>query len=197
MEQIGQLIKSRFGKGRMTHLPSCKSSEQRVAALANYKTIEDFSLANTPDMQLTLCNDTDRCYFGSYPTLGDLDKCYGRNASSYWLVPELTNLSEFCGCKEKLTGNSLKECAVIIAQQYHYLKTSEMMLFFYKFKAGEYGRFYGSVDPLVIMQALKEFIRDRYTAYEHRESELRKKQYEESIKNSISYEEYQKRLKAV
>lgn len=111
------------------------------------------------------------------------------------ILQRANNRCEFCGCKEKLTGNALKECAVIIAQQYHYLKTSELMLFFYKFKAGEYGRFYGSVDPLIIVQALKEFTRDRYTAYEHREGELRKKLYLESIKNSISYEEYRRRLK--
>lgn len=195
MEQIGQIIKSKLVKERMTHSPSCRNSEQRVAPLTQYKTIEDFSKANNPSVQLTICNNTDECYFGSHPTLADLDRGYGRNASSYWLVPELTNLSEFCGCKEKLTGNALKECAVIIAQQYHYLKTSELMLFFYKFKAGEYGRFYGSVDPLIIMQALKEFTRDRYTAYEHREGELREKLYLESIKNSISYEEYRRRLK--
>lgn len=163
-----------------------------MTLLTPYKTIEDFCKANNPSMQLSVCKDADKCYFGSYPTLTELDKGYGRNASSYWLVPELTNLSEFCGCKEKLTGNALKECAVIIAQQYHYLKTSELMLFFYKFKAGEYGRFYGSVDPLVIMQALREFIRDRSTAYAHHEGEMEKRRYEESVKNKISYDDWTK-----
>ena len=41
------------------------------------------------------------------------------------------------------------------------MKLPELMLFFQQFKAGKYGRFYGSVDPMVITTALQEFLRFR------------------------------------
>ena len=50
------------------------------------------------------------------------------------------------------------------------------MLFFARFKRGCYGRFWGAADPLVIMEALKAFGRERKTAYydqAKKEEELR------------------------
>lgn len=149
-------------------------------------------MAHNPEMQLAICKNADGCWFGEYPTLARLDKEYGSNSASYWLVPELTNLSEFCGCKDKLTGTSLKECAVIISQQYYYLKISELMLFFYRFKSGRYGRFYGAVDPLAIMEALREFTHERDAAYDRHENEMRMRQYDIDRRNAVSYEEYLK-----
>jgi hypothetical protein len=51
----------------------------------------------------------------------------------------------------------LLELSSIIKTEYYFLKASELLLFFYKLKAGEYGTFYGSVDPMVIMLALNQF----------------------------------------
>lgn len=45
----------------------------------------------------------------------------------------------------------------MIRVEYYYLKASELLLFFFKLKTGEYGTFYGVVDPMVIMSALIEF----------------------------------------
>lgn len=195
METIGQAIRNKLAKGPTTHLPSCDNSGRKAKLPAKWGTIEDFATAHNPDTQLSICKDADECWFGQYPTLARLDSEYGRNSASYWLVPELANLSEFCGCREKLTGPQLKECAVIIAQQYYYLKTSELMLFFYRFKAGRYGRFYGSVDPLVIMQALREFARERNEAYDRHEGEVRRRRHEAERSRAVSYAEY-KRLRA-
>lgn len=64
------------------------------------------------------------------------------------------------------------------------------MLFFYNFKAGKYGVFYGSVSPLVITTSLQQFLRERNDAYFAHESELNKKRLEEQNKNGISYTEY-------
>lgn len=139
---------------------------------------------------MTVCKDQSECYFGSSPTLALVQKTY-RVSASYWLVPQLMNLSQFCGSNNKLQGKALEECAELIAQNYYYLKTSEIMLFFYRFKLGKYGRFYGSVDPIIIMQAIQEFVTyDRNKAIEDREHEQRRMEYAESIKNAVSYEQY-------
>lgn len=168
---------------------SCSASKQEVELRRSFSSIDEFCKANNPDMQLSLCADQGKCFFGNFPTLALLRRAYGVSAS-YWLVPQLVNLSQFCGCKDKLKGEPLEECAELIAQQFYFLKTSELMLFFYRFKSGRYGRFYGAVDPLVIMQALRDFVRERDAAYAHHESEMRMRQMEADSQNAVSYEEY-------
>lgn len=110
--------------------------------------------------------------------------------STAWLMTQLYNLSEFCGCRNKLGDNQLEDCATLIAQNYYYLKVSELMLFFYRFKLGMYGKMYGSVDPLVIMTAIRDFI----TYRSENIAEQEQKQLDERILNdrinACSYEEY-------
>lgn len=143
-----------------------------------------------PDTQMKICNDKDLCYFGQFPTLATVNRQYGSTTATVWLIPQITNLSEFCGCKNKITPAQIKECATIIAQEYFYLKVSELMLFFYRFKTGRYGKFYGNVDPMVIMTSLQYFLRERNNAIFDHDSELNFKQIEEDKRHAISYEEY-------
>lgn len=128
--------------------------EERARLLVEYN----------PDAQMRICHDTELCHFGDFPTLAEVGRSLGGGTPKAWLVPQLANLSEFCGCKNKITPQQTRELAAIIAQEYFFLKVSEVMLFFYRFKAGEYGRFYGNIDPMVITCALREFLRDRSEA---------------------------------
>lgn len=66
------------------------------------------------------------------------------------------------------------------------------MLFFNRFKQGKYGRFYGTVDPLVIMTALQEFLRERSDAIVLHERERQRLKRVEMNKGNVSYEEYKK-----
>ena len=104
--------------------------------LRKYGNREAFLSSFNPDIQRQICTDSELCMFGEYPTLSALRNGYGNNAPVMWLIPQLYNLSEYCGCKEKLQGKPLEECASIIANEFHYLKVSEVMLFFYRFKTG-------------------------------------------------------------
>ena len=74
-----------------------------------------------------------------------------------------------------------------------HLKISELMLFFHRFKSGRYGRFYGSVDPLVITTTIRDFIRERSVAIERHDQEVREKEEAEHRKRVISYKEYLRR----
>lgn len=100
-------------------------------------------------------------YMGQYPTLNQLDELCERRTSVAWLIPQLVNLSEYCGCKDKMTIGMIEECASVIAAMFGYLKISELMLFFFLFKGGKYGKFYGAIDPLTITCALNSFINKR------------------------------------
>lgn len=145
---------------------------------------KSFLVRFSPDMQMEIGFDTDRCVFGNFPTLGSL-KDYGKNMAKTWVLVQLTDLSEYCGCRDKLEGRSLEQCADIISQRYYYLKVSELMMFFCRFKAGDYGRFYGTIDPMIIMSALNEFARQRNIILEKKqnaftaEDELRARQIRE------------------
>ena len=158
-----------------TSLNPCCPRKTEITAKYG-RTAKDFLLTVTPSQQSVLYKNIHDCYFGDYPTLGELDATYTPKTAQAWLVPQLWDLSEYCGIKEKFTSNQLTQCSDIIANDYRYLKVSEIMLFFAKFKRGCYGRFWGAADPLVIMEALKAFGLERKTAYydqAKKEEELR------------------------
>ncbi len=170
---------------------SSSASLQRVDKEAK----QQFLLQYNPDRQLDICTEPGDCYFGGYPTLAQVNGTLGQSVSVAWLVAQLYDLSEYCGCKAKLEGRPAEQCARIITANYFYLKVSELMLFFYKFKSGDYGRFYGAVDPMVITTALKDFASERGAAIARHEQEERgRKAREEQARNPVmTWEEYCRR----
>lgn len=91
-----------------------------------------------------------------------------------------------------MSPQQVLDCARTISSMYYYLKVSELMLFFFRFKAGKYGRFYGSVDPMAITSALIDFLDERDSVIVAYKSELTIKLLEEGRKKAVSYEEWQK-----
>lgn len=158
--------------------------------MARCSSLDSFLIRYNPDYQREVCTKPEEAFFGDYPTLTDTRLTYGSNASVIWLLPQLYNLSEYCGCKDKLTKMQYEELAFVISTEYHYLKISELMLFFYRFKTGRYGRLYGTVDPLVITDSLRKFCHERLIAYDRREQQLEEQRNLESRNNAITYEEY-------
>lgn len=179
-----------FGVLQISSTNCYPNSEDILATFG--KTAKDFLVHVTPSAQTNFCKNEDFCYFGTYPTLEKINEVYGKNTAKAWLIPELIDLSEYCGAKDKITTNQLSQCADIIANDYSYLKVSELLLFFGKFKRCCYGRFYGTVDPLIITEALREFCRERNVAHYNREQAERQKQLAESISGSCSWDEYAK-----
>lgn len=158
--------------------------------VSKYGNIERFLTTYNPELQRRICGNIEECYFGDYPTLATLKAGYGQNAATAWIIPQLYNLSEYCGCKEKLQGAPLEDCASVIATDFYYLKVSELMLFFHRFKSGLYGRFYGSIDPLIITTSLRTFLKERMYAYDKREQEERDREREEAKKNAITWPQF-------
>lgn len=189
---IAQFNKERQKDKKATQKSSMNSlmkpSEKELTEVR--KKASKFLLDFSPDRQITICNNRELCFFGNFPTLATISKEFGSGIATAWLVPQLANLSEFCGCKDKITPEQIKECATLISQNYYYLKVSELMLFFNRFKQGKYGRFYGVVDPLVIMTALQEFLRERGDEIFDQESEINRQRNLEEKSKGISYEEY-------
>lgn len=134
----------------------------------------------SPLKQLEVSRDPERAFFGKAPTAGMLRVAYGVNTAEAWLEVQLNNLSEFAGCKEKLDKPKRLEVAAMILESYPHYKLTEFMLFFQRFKRGEYGKFYGAVDPMVILQALDSFDTDRTRRIAERREAEEKAQKEEN-----------------
>lgn len=154
-----------------------------------------YLVAMNPSRQGEVAKHPYDCIFGQHPELTSLANTYGDNAPVAWLIPQIKDLSEFCGCKEKLSMEQLAGCAQVIAMSYGYLKTSELMLFFHLFKSGRYGQFYGAIDPLKITTALHKFLNDRNDYFYRIEENRRDKERMKARIGAVSYEKYQEMLK--
>ena len=108
----------------------------------------------------------------SLPTLTEVDIMYGSFTSAKWLIPLIADASLSCGLKEDVTGDQLQFTAMAIFSRYRWLKASEVMLFFFNFKAGFYERFYSYFDTQTIIRSIKTFIDERTLAIAAHERNL-------------------------
>lgn len=137
------------------NLQSLTKSQQFF--LGKYSRAEFLMAQYTPDLQAKFSQYPTKCLMGNSPTLADMRVMYGERYPRIWLENQIRDLGEFTAVKEKPSIFQIQESARIIMEEFYYLKLSEFMLFFAHFKAGRYGRFFGSVDPIVITDALQSF----------------------------------------
>lgn len=68
------------------------------------------------------------------------------------------------------------------------------MLFFHQFKAGMFGRFYGTYDNLVLMDSLRQFVDYRNKELRRIEQEkaraTREEEYRRREQEAVSYQEW-------
>ncbi len=153
-------------------------------------TAEDFLVRYNPDLQATAAANPVKCVMADTPTLADLKQCYGRNTAEVWLGTQLQSLSEFSGVRLKLTPRQTDEMASVFTTRYFYLKVTEYLLFFFRFKCGDYGRFYGNVDPMLILAAFHTFLQERGNIIDKAEAEKRNRERERSRANAITRSEW-------
>ena len=106
------------------------------------------------------------------PTLTEIDIMYGPLTSAKWLIPLIADASLSCGLKEDVIKDQLQFTAMAIFSRYRWLKASEVMLFFFNFKAGFYERFYSYFDTQTIIRSVKTFIEERALAIAAHERDL-------------------------
>lgn len=115
-----------------------------------------------PDVQRYCASNVERCFTGDTPTILEVRSAYSAATVDSWLDIQLADLVRFCGVKGKAEFAQIIDPVIqVISDNFGFLKLSELMLFFQQFKAGRYGRFYGSVDPMVITGALQQFLEFR------------------------------------
>ena len=167
--------------------------QKTMLVRSKFGTREQFFEKMNPSIQRVAARHPERCHFGDAPTLTILSQTYGESTASNWLMAQLTDLVAYTNSKGILTDEHIIALADTIAQEYYYLKTSEIMLFFYRFKLGRYGHFYGNIDPMKITIALDKFLGERAEAIRQREQEQQQREREESMKGAISASEFCRR----
>lgn len=121
---------------------------------------------------------------------------FGEKVTKVWLKTQFENLNDFAGVKQKMTLEQMEDLSVIITSEYGFLRAAEILLFFHKFKCGEYGQLFGAVDPQLIAASLYQYTKDRQVAIAKIEAEKArielKQKREEMAKNAISRAAYEK-----
>ncbi len=126
-------------------------------------------------------------YLGKAPALSVVSNAFGENVTKSWLSYQLIDLSEFSGCKDKLTTFQVSSICEVIMSTWYYLTVVELMHFFLQFKAGKYGKFYGAVDGLAITESLRAFVEERWTIkdrYERQQASEERKAQEAIIEQA-------------
>ena len=142
------------------------------ALLTSHSDLSAFCTAFNPSVQKFAAENTDRVFFGSAPMLCTIDAAYGEGSAAQWLIPQLFDLCATAGVKTKLDDFQLKQLACMIREEFGFLKASEVMLFFWRLKSGRYGQFYGAVDPMTVMIALRsQFMQERARVIDDMEKE--------------------------
>ena len=166
--------------------------------LSIYGDAHNFALVFNPSLQTMCAMNIERSLMGNAPTIRQLLHTYQLEHVQIWVMAHLEDLNEYAGVKNKMETAHIKELANIIIAKSSYLKASEILLFFHKLKAGDFGGFYGTVDPLKVGESLNVFISWRSleidkvnnkNAQEKRERELK-----ESQRTGITREEYLARV---
>jgi hypothetical protein len=178
---------------RQGNLSTLPTSERSKAIIAKYCHFENFCTLVNPDAAVAFARNTEAALMGDYPTLTEVNMAYGASAAEKWLMLQVASLALYTGAKN-LDKYQMNSIASVIATEYRHLKVTELLLFFYRFKAGHYGHFYGSVDPMVITCALRDFMDERNDMLSRYEQEQREREREEERRRNppISYEEYLK-----
>lgn len=162
----------------------CVLSPLAEMVIKKFGDVNNFLLNFAPQYQGAYAQDPDRCMTDDeIPEISTAKIAYGRNSIVAWVLVQLSDLNEKLGGSVKMELNEMRDCAETIADNYGYIKMSELLLFFSRFKAGVYGKFYGKNDTLVITNALATYAQERSNAI------LRINRAKESLKSKIRYYE--------
>ena len=111
-----------------------------------------------------------------------------------WMQAHLIAVSKYVNVKMKMSDWQMNALCQQIIADYPYVTMMEFILFCARLRSGQYGSFYGSIDPLIITKAFSSFMDDRNQdygkRYEREKIERAERDAEESKRKSIGWEEY-------
>ena len=171
-----------------------KLSEKSTKIIQRFGSFDALLEKVNPTMQDSFCQRDALAVMGDFPTLADINQAYGSGSGEKWLVPQIADLTIFTGAKN-IDKYQHRALARLLSSEYYWLKLSEFLLFFHRFKMGRYGHFFGNVDPMVITCAMRDFIAERNVIIAEEEQKERKRLEEEERKRNppITWEEWERK----
>lgn len=138
--------------------------EKSVSQLIKrYSTFDALAKAFNPDIQSALLCNVGKAYYSETPTIGVVAEAYGIDACLFWIKTQILSIDFYAGQKKDADESALNELVRLIARKYKILKLTEFALFVARFKSGDYGRFYGSFDPMFVGESIRKFEKERYS----------------------------------
>ena len=175
-------------------------AEKKKEILLRYGDAHTFALTFNPSVQIKCAMNMEKSLTGDAPTIRQLLYTYEIEHLQIWMMAQLEDLNEYAGVKKKMTTAQMKELASMIIVKSKYLKASEILLFFHKLKAGDFGGFYGVVDPQKVGENLNAFINWRGLELDKvnnkKAQEERENKRKESQRTGITREEYENLARA-
>ena len=199
MRQIGEIgrVLTVNKKSMNTQKASGWLAVKKNEILLRYGDAHRFALAFNPSVQIKCAMNVERSLTGDVPTIRQLLYTYQMEHLQVWMMAQLEDLNAFAGVKSKMATAQMKELASMIIVKSDYLKASEILLFFNKLKGGDFGGFYGTVDPQKVGEYLNAFKAwrglelDKMNAKQAQEERERKR--EEWKRKGMTREEYEER----
>lgn len=162
-----------------------------------YGDAKSFALAFNPSVQKKCAMNLERSLTGDAPTIRQLLHTYQMEHLHVWVMAQIVDLNEYVGVKNKMSSDQMKDLAFVLIEKSDFLKASEILLFFYKLKAGDFGSFYGTVDPMKVGDNFNFFMQWRSQeldrVYNKQAKEQRERQRKEWQRTAITREEYKKK----
>lgn len=161
-----------------------------------YGAAADFLVTFNKDRQKQAAMHPDRVYLGTAPSLAVVRAAYNSEVLTTWIMAQLEDINDFSGVAAKMSIEQMVQVAGIVESEYYYLKVSELLLFFHRFKAGAYGQFYGAVDPLIITLGLAAFAGERnheirmyQRQVDERQADLKRSEWAKTAVTRAQYEQ--------
>lgn len=138
------------------------------------------------------------------PSLNQISAFFTRDASLLWLRFHIAEVFAFLGLFDTISKAQIKQTAELILNHelYGTLNCDELLLFFKKFKTGEFGKIYQSArpNPQEMLVCLKPFWQDliehRMRVAREEEEEKRRKREAEERDSLMTREQYNEYLKS-
>lgn len=124
-----------------------------------YGSLQEFKKSYGSSMMDKTAKDKQRTYNGISPTLADVSAAFGDGSSEAWTKTILDWSVEFIG-KGGLTLMQKDTIAKMICVRDN-LKVTEVLLFFWRLCNAEYGKPFGAISPLFIMEGFNKFVGQR------------------------------------
>lgn len=105
-------------------------------------------------------SDISVAHQGETPTLAAINQVYGLETSLGVLSSWIVQLCDYVG-KGAMTDLQIEEVAILMIRTAYWFKLGEIAIFFMMLKSGEYGKLYGNLNPMWIMEQFQDFKNQR------------------------------------